>query len=395
MFFSRLCQQLLVVSESIPKSKSEVIFGKFQDAAINSNAVGRSFLSLCSLVDLRLTGKISKEELIHISKMMDCELSQIDLEGMLEMIPSVLVGSAASSSSNANSSARVIDYRALNNIILNYTPRDLDSRLHNSSMRQSMSASGLLSYALPAYATPGVTHIPPTANDAMMLNRSINTPLGISISTPMRQYDQIPGSPFQGGMVGSSAFDKIVRTLIDRVRLAIDERSRSWNTSFSLRKKLETLDLLNSGMIGVRAFQMSLEEVGVVLTTSELQAIMSTYGRGDDDRLFYDSFCRLVEGAANNNTITQVGRDRDRESSRESKEGSHQLAMTVTRSSMDEPYVNGRVLQRFKELKADGRNPMDMFEVYDLDRTGMVRIMMSMFQNENELSTFLGDRKQV
>lgn len=365
-----------------------MIFNKFQDAAIQSNAAGRSFLSLCSLVDLRLTGRISKEELIHISKMMDCEMTAFELEAMLEMIPSVLIGNTVSTSSNANSGAKVIDYRALSNILQNYTPRDLDSRMMNNTMRPNMSMTGLLSsHALPAYATPGVTHIPGNALDPMMLNRSINTPLGLSISTPMRQYDSGASSPFPGGGGGgmsyqsSSAYDKILRTLIDRVRLAIDERSRSWNTTFSLRKKLETLDLLNTGLIGVRSFQMALDEVGVTLTTSELQAMMSTYGRPDDDRLFYDSFCRLVEGNgnqnqrdSNNNNNRDRERERDRESSRESKDN---FGNTMNRGSNEEPYVNARVIQRLKELKADGRNPMDMFEVYDLDRTGMVSLSPS------------------
>jgi Ca2+-binding EF-hand superfamily protein len=349
---------MVVAAENIPKSKAETIFAKFQDAAIQSNGAGRPFLSLCSLIDLRLTGKISKEELIHIGKMMDIEMSLVDLEAMLEMIPSVIVGKAS-----INAGAKIIDYRVLNNALQNFTPRDLDSRMPNYSMTTTMSTTGLLAHALPAYATPGVTHIPSNSVDPMMFSKSINTPLGIAINSPMRRFDQAAGfgSPLPGGPASSSssAYEKIAKTLIDRVRLAIDERSRSWNINFSLRKKLDTLDTSDSGLISMRSLQVALEEIGIVLTTSEFHAVMSLYGRPDDDRIFYDSFCRTIDNQSNI-------RDRDREPSRESKDNA------PSKSSGKEPYLTSRVMQRLKELKNDGRNPLSIFEVHDLDHTGLV-----------------------
>eukprot|EP01039_Chlorochromonas_danica_P003423 gene3425-3750_t len=78
---------LVLVTDSVPKSKAEVVFTRFQDTAIASATAGRSLLNLCSLLDLRLTGRISKDGLIRIAKMMDCHLTSYDLEAMSELLP--------------------------------------------------------------------------------------------------------------------------------------------------------------------------------------------------------------------------------------------------------------------------------------------------------------------
>eukprot|EP01039_Chlorochromonas_danica_P003432 gene3433-3759_t len=75
---------LVLVTDSVPKSKAEVVFTRFQDTAIASATAGRSLLNLCSLLDLRLTGRISKDGLIRIAKMMDCHLTSYDLEAIIE-----------------------------------------------------------------------------------------------------------------------------------------------------------------------------------------------------------------------------------------------------------------------------------------------------------------------
>jgi Ca2+-binding EF-hand superfamily protein len=360
-----------VAAESIPKSKAETIFNLFQDASINSAAVGRSFLNLCSLIDLRMTGRISKDELLHVSKMMDYELNPYDLEAMLELVPGVLVSTQDNRRDGNRASA--IDYRILNNFLQSYTPRDLDNRL---------------------FSTNAMSGYVPTPNNPQnstfsrnMLN-SINTPLGQSISTPMRALDSnalsisVP-SPFPNanGMLGQSLsastffngtmnnntaiYEKILKAFADRTRAAIDDRSRSWNTNFSLRNKLENLDLMNSGQIGVRSLQMALEEVGIVPTSSELQALCTIYGRPEDDRLFYDSLCRMIEG---NN------RDKERERDNLSVDNNSTNFPPSNAQMTTVPYLNARVVQRLRDLKNDGKNPLDLFEVYDLDRTGLVSL---------------------
>jgi hypothetical protein len=39
-------------------------------------------------------------------------------------------------------------------------------------------------------------------------------------------------------------------------------------------------------------------------------------------------------------------------------------------------YLNSKVIQRLKELRRDGMDPRDIFETQDLDRTGMVIIII-------------------
>ena len=136
----RLCQQLNVSTESIPKSKAEVVLSRFQDAANASAAAGRSFPSLCSLVDLHLSGRMTRDELIHTAKMMDYHMTPYDLEAMLELLPNHAVGSDER-----------IDYRVLQSVLETFTPRqtkayDIDP--------QYAAGGGLHSGALPAYAFP-------------------------------------------------------------------------------------------------------------------------------------------------------------------------------------------------------------------------------------------------
>ena len=100
-------------TESAPRSKSETIFYRFQDAAMTAAANNRSFLSLCSLSDPRLTGKMSKDELVHIAKMMECPLTRQELDFMLELAPQGVVNRDGS-----------VDYRAMQNMLETFPARD-------------------------------------------------------------------------------------------------------------------------------------------------------------------------------------------------------------------------------------------------------------------------------
>jgi hypothetical protein len=103
----------------------------------------------------------------------------------------------------------------------------------------------------------------------------------------------------------------------------------------------------------MRTFQATLDDINVLLSAAEIHALQNLLGRTDrdDDRIDYVRFCRLLENAQ----YRPLG-----------NKGRRELAPPA-------PYLSYKVIDRFLELKREGRNPIDLFEVYDLDRTGMVK----------------------
>jgi len=104
----------------------------------------------------------------------------------------------------------------------------------------------------------------------------------------------------------------------------------------------------------MRTFQATLDDINVLLSASELHAVQNQLGRPDanDDRIDYVQFCRLLENAQ----YRPLGNKGRRE------------------PAQPAPYLSFKVIDRFIALKREGRNPRDLFEVYDLDRIGMVSV---------------------
>eukprot|EP01032_Pedospumella_encystans_P016863 gene16863-19219_t len=248
--YEKLLQQMNYSTETIPKSKAEIVMTRFQDAVNASATAGRSFVSLCSLVDLHLTGRISKDELLHTAKMMDCPLTPYDLEAMLELLPN-----------HAVSADEKIDYRLLQTFVQNFTARqskayDIDP--HFPAPSPSLGASG----ALPSYATPrgGTTHLSNQYPYGLVSNgyADISTPMGNKIQSPYARYDDPLSTtlrPGQGigmsmdmgnprGQLGASsgAYERILRLIVERVKAAVEERTKVWGPTYALRDHLEYFD---------------------------------------------------------------------------------------------------------------------------------------------------------
>lgn len=362
--YEKFCQMMTLVTESIPKSKADIVFSRFQDAAVSSATAGRSFMNLCSLVDLRLTGKISKDELVHIAKMMACHLTAYDVEAMLELLPAGSVGAD-----------QLIDYRMLQSFLQSYQLRD--PSLCEIEPTAALNASwaggrGLLnnsmSGALPAYATPG-TNLYMSLQGDQLLSRSLTTPLGYSVSTPFPDHQTLGASPSKQ----SGAYDRILRQLVNRIVRALDQRERQ-RGSLSLRHRFEQMDSLNTGLVSVRGLQSALDDIGVGLNPSELQTVHGLYGRPNEDSVYYDSFCRLIESAG-----------------------------AAPENQQQPSYITDRTLMRLRDLRAEGRSPRDMFEAYDLDRLGLVTtskfkdivIKLDLLQTEHQLVRAIEDFSSI
>jgi hypothetical protein len=418
--YRRLCHQLNVATETVPKSKGEVVLLRLQDAANASAAAGRSFLSLCSLVDLHLTGRMAREELIHTTKMMDCPLTMYDVEALLELLPNNAVGADDK-----------IDYRILQSVLQTYVPAqtkayDLDPRYSGSNYNNNVGGTphgGQHAFgqtgALPAYATPrgsvGTTHMsyngyPPgmgpggPQSSSSYRGREISTPLGYKVHAPMGFNEDPFGATLRmsgmGGMGGampaglelnssytsnapgasSGAYERILRLIVERVKIGIEEKVRSWGAAYSLRQQFEQFDVEGSGVVPVRTFQAVLGDIGVLLSPSDLQTAYGLFGRPDDGGIHYEPFMRAVE--ANTSTIYPPALQASQQQPgplslhlpQRPPPPPVSLSLNSSRSFAAAPYVNPRVLSRLREIRAEGIDPREYFAAHDVDRSGMVRI---------------------
>ena len=113
--YERFCSHLLGAPDSIPNSRSEAVLQIFQDAAMTSASEGKSFLQLCGMIDQRQNGVISKEELVHTAKMMDCPLTFSDIDALRDLGPSAF--------RMGNGGVLLVGYRELNDILTTHSPR--------------------------------------------------------------------------------------------------------------------------------------------------------------------------------------------------------------------------------------------------------------------------------
>ena len=110
--YEKFLHHLSGVPDSIPISRSQAVLQRLQDAAAASTADGRPFVSLCSLVDNRSTGYISSEELIHTAKIMDCLLTNGEIEALRELVPGAF-----------RSGDKRVNYTELNDTLCSQSPR--------------------------------------------------------------------------------------------------------------------------------------------------------------------------------------------------------------------------------------------------------------------------------
>lgn len=370
-----------MATESIPKSKAETVMARFQDAANASSAAGRSFLSLCSLVDLHLTGKITRDELSHTAKMMDCPLTTYDLEAMLELLPNHAIGSDDK-----------IDYRVLQSVLQNFSPRQ--SKAYDIDPHFSVSAA-FPTGALPAYATPrgGAAHMSHSyAHGLGASQNEISTPLGYKMQLPHGNiFDDPLSASLRPGMnpldasfrgqagASSSAYERILRLIVERVKMAVEDKLRVWGPTYTLREHFEYFDTDRSGTVPARSFQQVLHEVGVQLSPSDLQTVFGLYGRPEDNHIFYDAFMRAVDGNTSSSYAPGLPAHMQGGASLRRSvvppPAPLSLSLGNNRSSSSAPYLNPRVLQRLRELRQDGNDPRDFFGAHDIDRSGMVCIL--------------------
>lgn len=340
-----------VGTSSVPLSAANSVLDRIHDAAMESTAAGRPFLGLCSLVDPTLTGYITREEFIHTCKMMGCSLSNDDVRKLEEILPQ-----------GAAEGGRV-DYRQINQLIQNYhAPADFASRGFPSR------AAG----ATPFYAsTPAARNFSDTAT-RFDFGDSIATPSGLMLNTPTAaastgKWDPWVSTtkPTRRGLASTAAYDRQMQRICDKVRAAVEEKTKTWG-SFSLQKQFEVYDARLTRFVTLRTFQSTLDDLGVYLSSADFHAVCETCGR--DDMINYDKFCHMMYQSDDGRALDRSDRYYD------PPRAEHRTSSALPGDRWKYLPSGSRIAERLRELKTEGRHPLDIFEASDLDHTGMVDV---------------------
>ncbi len=441
----RLCKYLSnpqnSISSSIGHSKGEAVLTRLQDACTLSSQQGRPFLSLCSLLDPKHSGNISRDELVMVSKMMEVSLTMVDVEALKEIL-----------SEDTITRENRVSYVDLYDVIIHfvakdsatYLPRDFDGRSY------SLRATG----ALPAYAIPGVATNPMmtgTSGLGVTMSRergggggggrgfnltsgnmatSMSSPLHFPINNSNSYSDMGVGvgrrregggrGSFEDSILNNNTnnnnntshstdsntytYSRIAMAVGERVQRCLLDKSRSLGVSVSLRRLLLSYDHYLNGCVLVSLFLEGLEEVGVMLTASELFAVTALYGRGgnsndrdrDRDSVDYDSFCSEVCNEGNNNNINNYNNNNSYPHHNSSPSHSRPSSAPPHRPSSAPPSSTsfggggggGRgggysgygygfgygVTQRVRELQLRGIDIFDAFAQFDFNNSGRVSL---------------------
>jgi len=324
-----------------PSSRADMVLLRLRDAAMNSAASGRPFYGLCSLADSSNSGRLTKEELLLTCKMMGCALSGQDLETLRAYTPDTCFGKDGT-----------VDYKEINYVIHNEQPNNSDLfSLGPASFTRQGPVDNRYTSATTYNNTPALSVSTPFATTPAPPAGRMN----VTYTTPRGEFDRLAVNPLHSALparqVAAAAYDERDLTVVaDRVRSGL-AASRE-----TLPRLFESEDPRGEGVVHTRVFVRSTDEIGLMLTNGDISIIQAAFP-GGVERIDYEALWRYVQ--ANNTSSSRAG-----------------PPGTATRGMMGfsrEPlYVNPRTLSRMAECRADGRNPRDLFEAYDLDRTGLV-----------------------
>lgn len=310
-------------------------------------------------------------ELIHTFKMMGITVTLEELRSLQELLP------ASATSNDGN-----IDYREIfwliqkqsNNITsqknifdtsgLDYPPKTFSFTPNRNTSNPFLSAS------TPILAQTG-SKFHSTELDQIGYDKSfVMTPAGTFMSTPLRSElprnireskEREVSQDMRTSFLTSQGFNtKQVTDIMKKVIISIEEKSIKSGVKFSLKKQFEVYDNQSGGYIPLRILQIILEDLGILLSSSDIYIIRNQYGRPEDDLIDYIEFCNELN-RINDILIDISPRDK--------------LTTTykTTTSSINLP-SSSRMSDTLRSLKQNGKNPRDIFQAYDLDNTGMIEV---------------------
>lgn len=367
--YEKLITLMEAASETGPSTKSDLVLLKLRDAAGVSAQAGRPFLSLCTLVDSTNTGRVTKDEMVLACKMMGAHVTASDLETLRD---DMLEGTFASDGS--------VDYKEVNYLITKEAGPGLGGTAapghsHSHSHNHGSTSSGtMLNLGPSQFSRPQAhTHsLGAATTGGGGMDGDYYTPRGnlydrLAATTPFTR-DAGAGaggrssSPYMSPGRGGGGPSSEMGYLLDRIRAASEDKARKWSgrsaytgnasESYSLLRQLAMFDINRTRSVPTRDFVAIVEDLGVPLSNADIRSLQSAYSGEGHDSVAYEPFCRDVMGGP----VPAAG------GGREAGQGAFTPAYLQA----------ARVLGRFADLKAEGRNPRDMFEAYDLDVTGLV-----------------------
>ena len=375
--YEKMISNLEGVSQQGPSSRSDIIFLRLKDAAADSATAGRPFHGLCGLVDTSGSGRLTKEELLLTTKMMGVNITMQDIDSLKDYVGESCFGTDGS-----------VDYRELCRAINQDQPRngDLFGMGPASFSRNHPSYTGY-----PQTGTAGHSVYPPPPGQTPFTHTAGGGGLNASYSTPRGPggFERMMGTPMHstmpnrnlagrtpaamnmglGGMTPAPevthlgmASDGIpphderdLQVFSDKVRHVVDERSLLYH--------LEKEDHSRTGSVSARTLLAVLEGSGIIVTSGDLALVSQYFGRGHEVQ--YEALLRHVFSHGNMGATGGHTHAGSAGYGTGSAGGAyHQLPS----------YVTPRTIQRLKELRQEGRDPRDMFEAYDLDRSGLVDV---------------------
>lgn len=350
--YEKLCRMLSPPSDSLPRSRIDAVMNSLQEAARTSALSDRSFITLCSLADPKLSGKISSEEFCIVCKMMGYAIASNELEMFKEAMSESLGGGRADYGD-------LIDYNQANRLLSAYTPgAQLSSSTFADQDRyrvQHRAENG----SLPAYATPGtVTRMPfspgATTGPGLDTQRSVRTHGGRYVSTPMyhdRGYSATtPASAPRGATstISGSVEERALATLAGRISNSRYALRLNQPVMSALLRHCEEKDRNNSGYLPESALQAVFEDCDIILTPPDLRAIRTRFARSVvDDDIEYHAMCTFLKDAITSSS---------------SVEGS------ATSSFLQSPAIT----RKLATFRADGLDVRKVFQDADYDGHGTV-----------------------
>lgn len=312
---------------------------------------------------------MSSSDLIHTFKMMGITVTIEELKSLQELLPA----SATSNDGNIDyrqifwliqkqSSGMISKKNIFDSTIIDYPPKTISfTPNRNSSNPFLVTSTPILSQTGSRFHSAELDQIAYDKSIVMTPDGTfMSTPLRSDFPRTIRDRDTLQDTRHSSYLTSQGFHTKQIMDIIKKVVIAIEEKSIRSGVKISLSKQFEVYDNHLRGYIPLRIFQIVLDDLGVILSPSDIHVIRNQYGRPEDDSINYVEFYQELT-RVNDMLIESSPRDR------------LTTNFKTTTSSISLPPAS-RMSDTLRSLKQNGKNPRDIFQAYDLDNTGMVHI---------------------
>lgn len=212
-------------------------------------------MNVCSLFDQKFTGRLLKDELLHVFKIMGATVNARDIEALSELLPDNSIERDGS-----------FNYRDVQWLLQNHSNKHSERPMGASfdfndfsPVQHGYGGVGGRSATLnPVHNSSAGFHTMSHPHridhsstfdynygSAPNFARSIPTPSGLMVATPYAAYDAREPPRFSEPLPGythsaaASAHEKVLAGIVDRTAVAVEEKGRSWGGPFSLMRQFE------------------------------------------------------------------------------------------------------------------------------------------------------------